>query len=197
MSSGVFTGVNWRLYRVKLPVVFGALSVVLMLWDLHNDKVSMEMGLSWDTGAPIWPYRMPQLLVPIVNWPAYLLVAPIFWLLGSQMFWVHYIVLLPFIVLWWYWVGRRVDYGLVPSSWLKAGKRVVVLPLLVGVGFTGFGLMTAVEGLTWWFRYGGSVWSPRVMLLASDMAPAAWGFVLAIWMGLIAARVWSYRESDC
>jgi hypothetical protein len=46
--------------KISLPTVIGLVSATLMVWDLHNQRVIMSMGMAWDTGAPLWPYQTPR-----------------------------------------------------------------------------------------------------------------------------------------
>jgi hypothetical protein len=181
--------VNWQLYRLKLPVVIGALSVVLIGLDVYFWYLSPNAAIVRHSGAPIWPYRMPQLLLLSINAPVYLLTTPLLRLAGLHVFWVHQIERLPFIVLWWYWVGRRLDLGLVPSSWLNLGRWIALIPVLLGMSVAYLGLVTLVDGWKWWSQWGGSLWSSQALLLIDYVVPSIWWFVLAAWLGLVAVRI--------
>ena len=41
-----------------------------MAWDLYNEGIIAQTGMGWDTGAPIWPYQTPAILLFAINTPA-------------------------------------------------------------------------------------------------------------------------------
>jgi hypothetical protein len=85
--------------KIALPTVIGLVSATLMVWDLHNQRVIMSMGMAWDTGAPLWPYQTPDTLLFALNTPAFLISA-----LGSNYFRfgviapLHYVTFFPIIL---------------------------------------------------------------------------------------------------
>ena len=60
--NGVYDRVGTR-FRVVIPLIMGAISVPLVIWDIHNAQVIYSAGMGWDTGAPVWPYRTPEILL--------------------------------------------------------------------------------------------------------------------------------------
>ena len=63
--------------RIVLPSVMGIVSLPLVLWDIHNARVIESMGMAWDMGAPIWPYQASDILLRLLNGPAYSIAMPI------------------------------------------------------------------------------------------------------------------------
>ena len=55
----------------------GIASLPLVLWDIHNERVIASVGMGWDMGAPIWPYQAADILMRLLNCPAYSIVMPI------------------------------------------------------------------------------------------------------------------------
>jgi len=55
----------------------GIVSLPLVLWDIHNERVIVSMGMAWDVGAPIWPYQTSDILLRLLNGPAYYVTMPI------------------------------------------------------------------------------------------------------------------------
>jgi hypothetical protein len=62
--------------RIILPSVMGIVSLPLVLWDIHNGRVIESMGMAWDTGAPIWPYQTSDILLRLLDGPAYYVTMP-------------------------------------------------------------------------------------------------------------------------
>jgi TRAP-type C4-dicarboxylate transport system permease small subunit len=57
--------------RILLPIIFGffALALALFGWDYENERVVASVGMGWDTGPPVWPYRAVPLFSFAVNGP--------------------------------------------------------------------------------------------------------------------------------
>jgi len=55
----------------------GVLSLPLIFWDVHNARLIEAMGMAWDMGAPIWPYQASDILLRLLNGPAYSITMPI------------------------------------------------------------------------------------------------------------------------
>lgn len=114
--------------KIVLPSVVGVLSMPLILWDVHNARVIESMGMAWDTGAPVWPYQASDILLRVLNGPAYSIAMPVANLLrlAAPM---HFILIVPAILIWWWFLGLRLDRGMV--GWPLLGMSVVVFALLL------------------------------------------------------------------
>src|SRR6266566_4732080 len=97
-------------FRLLLPIVFGFLAAMLMLWDYENNRMIALMGMGWDMGPPFWPYQAIYLLLFTINAPAFVLSIPFLKLLNLQTLYLQYSVWLPAIVCWWWWLGTRIDF---------------------------------------------------------------------------------------
>src|SRR5260370_9943793 len=98
-------------FRVVLPVSHGCVALALMLWDVRN-----RLACVWcDTGKPVWPDQAPFLVLKSINAPAFVVAAPFFLLPHLQTATARYPVLLPVIFLCWWWLGTRIDFGLLGS----------------------------------------------------------------------------------
>jgi hypothetical protein len=63
--------------RVLLLIIFGFLALALLGWDYENERLVASMGMVWDTGRPVWPYRAVPLFSFAVNGLAYIISWPI------------------------------------------------------------------------------------------------------------------------
>jgi len=118
-------------FRVVLPVVFGFLSLVLFAWQHENNRMIELMGMAWDTGPPMWPYRAVPLFSYAINAPAYVACWPLTRLIDVPADWPYYVVWFPAIVLLWWWVGTPIDFGLLGRRKYEHPKFLAVL-LFVG-----------------------------------------------------------------
>jgi hypothetical protein len=114
--------------RIALPAVIGSLSIPLILWDIHNARVIESMGMAWDTGAPIWPYQASDILLRLLNGPAYSIGMPVANVLRLPAP-MHFVLVIPAILIWWWFLGSTLDRGMV--GWALAGMLVVALVLLL------------------------------------------------------------------
>ncbi len=119
--------------RIVLPSVIGVLSVPLILWDIHNARMIESMGLAWDTGAAIWPYQASDIMLRLLNGPAYSIAMPIANLsrLAAP---AHLLVVFPTTLIWWWFLGLTLDRGL--TRWSLFGMLVVLVALLLWAAAT-------------------------------------------------------------
>jgi len=126
--------------RVLLPIIFGFLALALFAWDYENERVVASMGMGWDTGPPVWPYRAVPSISYAVNAPAYVISWPILKLLDLRTYSLQYAVWFPAILVLWWWVGMYIDFGFLgpeSRSWpkLKAGILFIASAVLVFLAF--------------------------------------------------------------
>ena len=164
----------------------GIASLSLMLWDIHNERVILSMGMAWDTGAPIWPYQTSDILLRLLNGPAYFATMPFsnaLRLVAPN----HYLLVFPAILIWWWFLGLRIDHGLVitKSRWRwPVFSALVVLAVLLLLAATSI----SVGSFRWWFRYSEVFSSLSALLMMTRfLTPAVWCVVIAF-LAVTAAR---------
>jgi hypothetical protein len=174
-----------RQFRITLPVVMGTISLPLVLWDIYNQRVIMAMGMGWDTGAPVWPYQTPDFLLRLLNAPAYLIVVPIantLKLFGPG----FYLLVFPAILVWWWFLGLRLDRGLVIT---KSRWRWPVFSLLVAfaVLLVWAAASICADSFRWWSQYVDATNLRALLIMTRLLIPAAWSVIIAL-LSLAAAR---------
>lgn len=167
-----------RRWSTILPVGMGLFSAGLVVWDVHNLRVIEKMGMAWDTGAPVWPYQTPDILLFAVNFPAYFIAAPILWfpsfnLLGPR----RDLILLLSLVIWWWLVGMYFD------RWKQkidnsAGSTGTYLLLIAGTLLLLLGAVDLPSVIRWWWIYGRDIFSASDLILLRFIAPIVWCFTL-------------------
>ena len=98
------------------------------------------MGMDWDLGPPVWPYRAVPSISYAINAPAYIFSWPILKLPDLHTNSLQYAVWFPAILVLWWWVGTYIDFGFLgpgSGSWpkLKAGILFIVSAVLVFLAF--------------------------------------------------------------
>ena len=174
--------------RVILPSVMGITSLPLVFWDIHNERVIVSMGMAWDMGAPIWPYQTSDIFLRLLNGPAYFVTMPF----ASALRLAapnHYLLVFPAILLWWWFLGWRLDHGLAIA---KSRRRWPVFSVLVAFALLLLWAATSIsaESFRWWFRCAEVFSSPSALLMmVRFLTPAAWCAGSALWVVTAARRV--------
>jgi hypothetical protein len=176
-------------FRLVLPVFFGGLTVALMAWDLHNQRVIESMGMSWDAGAPIWPYQASSLFLFAVNAPAYLLAAPFFFLDHLRTLPMRYPLMLPLILFWWWWIGTRIDFGILGRRRYRHPKLTAVVLVALAVALLYGATRGILDGLRWWKEYGGGFPAVYAILLIRTSGQVPWCLALAAGALMAAVRL--------
>jgi hypothetical protein len=164
----------------------GITSLPLVLWDIHNERAIVSTGMAWDTGAPVWPYQTSDILLRLLNGPAYFVTMPFanaLRLVAPN----HYLLVFPAILLWWWFVGRRLDHGLVIT---KSRWRWPAFSVLVALAVLLLWAATSIsaESFRWWFRYAEVFSNPSALLMMMRfLTPTAWCVAIAL-LAVTAAR---------
>jgi len=160
-----------------MPLVFGFLAVVLMGWDYENNRVVGLMGMAWDIGPPFWPYQAIYLLLFTINAPAFGLSIPILKLLNLQTLSLQYGVWFPSILGWWWWIGTRIDFGVLGRRHYRHAKLFAGLFTTASLGLLYVAAQATFGELHWWMEYGR--YSSPFLVLLRTVGPVLWCLVLA------------------
>jgi hypothetical protein len=166
-------------FRVVLPIVFGFLAAMLMVWNYENDRMVALMGMGWDMGPPFWPYQAIYLLLFTINAPAFVLSMPILKLLNLQTLSLQYCVWYPAIVCWWWWIGTRLDFGVLGRRRYRHAKLFAGLLTTASLGLLYAAARATLSEVHWWMEYSGNSSPFRVPTLLRTVGPVLWCLVLA------------------
>jgi hypothetical protein len=166
-------------FRVVLPIVFGFLAAMLMGWNYENDRMVALMGMGWDMGPPFWPYEAIYLLLSTINAPAFVLSMPILKLLNLQTLSLQYCVWYPAIACWWWWIGTRLDFGVLGCRRYRHAKLFAGLLTTASLGLLYVAARAILSEVHWWMEYGGNSSPFRVPTLLRTVGPVLWCLVLA------------------
>ena len=169
---------NTRL-RIILPTMMGLVSLPLALWDIRNTRVIGSMGMAWDTGAPVWPYQASDILLRLLNGPAYSITMPLANLLrlAAPM---HLLLVIPAILTWWWFLGLTLDRGL--DRWSFFGMFVVLVALLLWAATT----IPGICRLPLDYR---AFHVSTTLIILRFLTPAAWFIVLTFLLCVEPKRV--------
>ena len=167
-------------HRVLLPVIFCSISAGLMFWEWRHHAEWM----GYDNGRPFWPCEISNALVGWLNLPAIILALPLHVFADYWNYPQHYFFLLPCIAILWWFVGTRLDFGL-----LGKGSRRQKKVFATGIALcTAGALLLLLDNLhstyLWWQKWGRQEgihwnwndlnWSPLLGDALGSLALAAW-----------------------
>jgi hypothetical protein len=162
-------------------------SLPLVIWDIHNERVIASMGMAWDIGAPIWPYQTPDILLRFLNFPAYILAQPVVNLLrffGPR----AYLFELPAYVFWWWFLRRGLNRKLVPTrqrgNWPTRVALMILSVLFIVAAVIGFH-----DSFRWWFRYAGQFRGTTILIMLRFLTPALWFTTFGFWTAITAKKL--------
>jgi hypothetical protein len=159
-------------FRIVLPCAIGALSAVLTAWDVYNWKIISAMGMAWDTGAPIWPYQTSDILLRLINFPAFVAAMPLangFILLAPR----YHFVVFPAGLVWWWIVGLGLDLQRASQPHRRSWSAFVPL-LICFVLLTLAAIAEWTSVLDWYRKYGGDLWSINKIGILRLVTPTLW-----------------------
>jgi len=166
-------------FRLLLPIVFGFLAAMLMLWDYENNRMIALMGMGWDMGPPFWPYQAIYLLLFTINAPAFVLSIPFLKLLNLQTLYLQYSVWLPAIVCWWWWLGTRIDFGIIGRRRYRHPKVFAGALATASLGLIYVAVRVSLDEVHWWMEYAHDSSPYRVPTLLRTIGPVLWCLLLA------------------
>jgi len=164
-------------WKIVLPALIGSISALLMVWDIHDQKVIMSVGMAWDTGAPLWPYQTPDILLFAINFPVYLLstgTAQSLGLYGA----LRYIVFYPAILVWWFFVGSYFDKARQTTNFRKRPLAAVSM-CVAAVVLLILGAHELSWTFHWWWTYSRTIISVTDLILLRGLTPTIWCFLFA------------------
>ena len=113
------------------------------------------MGMGWDMGPPFWPYQAVYDLLFTINAPAFVISIPILSLTNFRSHFVlRYGVLFLAIVCWWWWIGTRIDFGILGGRRYRHAKRIAGLLAVVSVGLLFLAVHETLNEFHWWMEFG-------------------------------------------
>jgi hypothetical protein len=162
-------------------LVFGLLSAGLIGWAVYEDATCRF----YDAGRPFWPCETPHALLNCLSAPGIAVFMLIFhrWY-GYGLVW--YLAEWPFVLIWWWFAGTRLDFGLLGTGlyrWRKTWTGGLLGTVLVLVALS---VESVRETVTWHRQY------PDASSLRT--VGTGWGLVWLLGFAaacvLAAIRVW-------
>jgi hypothetical protein len=165
----------------------GAISLPLVIWAFYKEHIIASIGMGWDTGAPIWPYQTPHILLYFLNYPAHYVAQPMANHLGLVIP-EDYFLLFPATLVWWWFLGLQLDKELIESKFHRHWLLFAVLVVLAAL-FLWAAMIAGADAFRWWFQYGSRLWTPSSLIMMLKLAPAIWGVAVGLGIAIAAKRV--------
>jgi hypothetical protein len=173
-------------FRLFLPIFFGLVSIALIAWEFHNEQVIQNMGMRWDTGPPVWPYQASWILLQGINAPTYLIDLPVFMAFGRKSGPPQLALELLTLLLWWWFIGWRIDFGLVPTQNTRHRKWYAVGLGAISLGSGCFLAYLIADELRFWSEY--STVTGQLLRLMRYAGLLIWGLLLGAWAAIAGFR---------
>jgi hypothetical protein len=167
--------------RHILPIAETAATLPLVVWDIY---LAPARAL-YDTGAPLWPFQMPSILLCLVNAPAILLAKPFDRLPHAYSSAYHGVLLLLLTPLVWWWLGDRIDNGALrpPYRYPRVlGSFLVLVALSISIAIARDLLIE----IRWWRTWGSSSLANSGGTLLLYLPVPIWALVFVVcltWAG--------------
>jgi type VI protein secretion system component VasK len=98
----------------------------------------------------------------------------------------HHLIVFPAVLVWWWFLGKTLDSGLVKRP---HRRRWLALPVLVAVALMLWvATSVSVDAFHWWLRYGGGDAFSMLTVLRL-LTPAVWCY------GLVGLSALAWRRS--
>ena len=144
-------------------------------------------------GPPFWPYQAIYLVLFTVNAPPFVLSMPFHKLLNLGTLSLQYCVWFPAIVGWWWWIGTRIDFGVLGVRHYRHTKLFASLLTTVSLGLLYVAVRATLGEVQWWTQYGRYSSPYRVPTLLRTLGPVLWCLVLAGGCLIAAKRLFQGR----
>lgn len=136
-----------------------------MAWEQANARVIASMGMAWDTGAPMWPYQTPEIVLAILSAPAYFIAAPVWWTFNLQTAEQRHPALFIASIAVWFSAGYGIDRGELAARPMPLRPWLRIVAVILAGTAAYVGVLEVSDGTTWWSKYGGFDISSILVLL--------------------------------
>ena len=111
-----------------MPIIFGVTALVLVSWGFRADY-ACRFDECW---RPFWRCDAPDFFLSAINVPAVicsrlLVYSWVSSLVNDFSFRLVYFIELPAIILWWWFVGTRIDFGLLGTVAYRRRRTWIVI----------------------------------------------------------------------
>lgn len=165
-----------------------------MIWDNENNRVIVSMGMGWDMGPPFWPYQAIYLFLSTLNLPAFVACIPILKLLNLRTLWLQYAVWFPATLVLWWWVGTRIDFGILGRWRFRSARAIGVAFVAASLSLFLLACNIGFDLFKWWQEYGDrSLY--RVPVVVRTIGPICWYLIGTGGFLTAAARLFRLRQT--
>jgi len=191
-QNQIKTSNHWQIYhhdenkmtnrqRHILPVVTTVITLPLVVWDIY---LAPARAL-YDTGAPLWPFQMPTILLALINAPALLLAKPFENLAGAYSPIYHGVIILLATPLVWWWLGDRIDHGALRPPY-RFPRVLGSILLLVALSIAIATFRDLLGGVKWWRKWGPASLANSGWTVLRDLPLPIWALAIVVcltWAG--------------
>lgn len=136
--------------------------------------------MGYDAGRPFWPCDATRFALVMLNAPAIVIARPLAWIERLGVAPMSYLVEFPFIVGWWWFVGTRLDFGLLGVGRKQYPRLTATLLCVFSLGLIvllGDSVKSHLQYRHYMAEHG---WIADPMLLLWKVGSAIWLVVLCV-----------------
>lgn len=181
--------------RVLLPLIAGSAALAIMCW---GQRVEWQC-VGYDAGRPFWPCETPDFLLESIAAPAIVaggLLSNLLW--SDAPHHLYYAMQFPCILLWWWFVGTRIDFGLLGVGAYRHRRTYATLMALASAALLGLLAWSLWEEIQFHHRFPWAAgWG--YLQLAADLRSLLgylWLIALAVPLGVASFRVFQGRTGQ-
>jgi hypothetical protein len=153
---------------------------MLFVWDFENNLVVASVGMGWDMGPPMWPYRAIKIICYAINAPAYVVCWPLLRLLDPRNPSIQYAIWFPATLILWWWVGRSIDFGLLGAKTWSKPKLIAAFLIVISLVLLRVAAFTGMDTYHWFRSYWPRQPAVNGFLFVEAAGSAGWCMALAI-----------------
>jgi len=158
------------------------LALPLVAWDVH--LAPLRMG--YDTGAPFWPFEIPSVLLILCDAPASILARPFVGLFDARSALSRDSLILIATPPVWYWIGDRIDRGLLRPPY-RFRRLLAVSLLLIAILVLCMEAQNVHEELHWRHVYGNGAY--ELVKILRELPDDLWAGLLICVSSIAAIRL--------
>jgi hypothetical protein len=135
--------------RMVYPLIAGLVALALMIWGIHVDWLCIR----YDAGRPFWPCETPNYLLGLFSAPAVMVSHALSGIWATAPSHFDYACEFPLILLLWWFIGTRADFGLLGVSAYRRQWVWTTLMIAVTVALSGLLTWSVLEEAAFRRRY--------------------------------------------
>lgn len=181
-------------YRTSLPLIAGLVALALMFWGIRVD----QQCIGYDAGRPFWPCETPDSLLELIAAPAIAVGQGLSNIWATAPGYFNYAIQFPCILLLWWFLGSRIDLGLLGTGEYRKRRLYATLMAVSSAMLIGLLCWSLWEEIKFHQKFSSAAnWGYfRIVADLRSLPAYLWLAALAVGFGVAAFRVFRGRTGQ-